>query len=117
MAETEAHISSEEDQLFRLLRQLDIAPDAPQRATAEAVGLSLGRLNALIRDAIDQGLVRSAHDCSDGGLYVAIAEMAEKSAADLIVINSHRPGVQDYFLGSTASRVVRRAPCAVMVLR
>ena len=58
MAETEAHISSEEDQLFRLLRQLDIAPDAPQRATAEAVGLSLGRLNALLRDAIDQGFVR-----------------------------------------------------------
>ena len=48
---------------------------------------------------------------------VAIAELAEVTQADLIVIGSHRPGVQDYFLGSTASRVVRRAPCAVMVLR
>ena len=37
--------------------------------------------------------------------------------ADLIVINSHKPGVEDYFLGSTASRVVRRAPCSVLVLR
>ena len=48
---------------------------------------------------------------------VAIAELAERSGADLIVIRSHRPGMQDYFLGSTASRVVRRAPCAVLVLR
>jgi len=48
---------------------------------------------------------------------VVIADWAETSKADLIIIGSHRPGVQDYFLGSTASRVVRRAPCAVMVLR
>jgi len=48
---------------------------------------------------------------------VAIADMANETGADLIVIGSHRPGLQDYFLGSTASRVVRRAPCAVMVLR
>ena len=48
---------------------------------------------------------------------VVIADLAETTSADLIVIGSHRPGVEDYFLGSTASRVVRRAPCAVMVLR
>lgn len=48
---------------------------------------------------------------------VAIAELAEQIGADLIIIGSHRPGVQDYFLGSTASRVVRRAPCAVLVTR
>ncbi len=48
---------------------------------------------------------------------VSIAEMAADIAADLIIINSHRPNAQDYFLGSTASRVVRRAPCSVIVLR
>lgn len=48
---------------------------------------------------------------------VAIADFAAARGADLIIIGSHRPGAQDYFLGSTASRVVRRAPCAVMVLR
>ena len=48
---------------------------------------------------------------------VAIPDLAEQTDADLIIIRSHRPGVEDYFLGSTASRVVRRAPCAVMVLR
>lgn len=36
---------------------------------------------------------------------------------DLIIIGSHRPGLQDYFLGSTASRVVRHAQCPVLVMR
>jgi nucleotide-binding universal stress UspA family protein len=48
---------------------------------------------------------------------VVIPDLAEQTAADLIMIRSHRPGIEDYFLGSTASRVVRRAPCAVFVLR
>ncbi|MFP4451178.1 MAG: bifunctional sulfate adenylyltransferase/adenylylsulfate kinase [Rhodosalinus sp.] len=50
----------QEDLLFRLLRQLDAAPDAPQRATAEALGISLGRLNAALRGATEAGLVRVA---------------------------------------------------------
>ncbi len=52
-----------------------------------------------------------------GNPGVAIREFASTCKADLIVVGSHRPGLQDYFLGSTASRVVRRAPCAVLVLR
>jgi sulfate adenylyltransferase len=48
----------DEDLLFRLLRQLDAAPDASQRAMAEALGVSLGRLNALLRAATDAGLVQ-----------------------------------------------------------
>ncbi|MEL7255718.1 MAG: bifunctional sulfate adenylyltransferase/adenylylsulfate kinase [Pseudomonadota bacterium] len=47
----------DEDLLFRLLRQLDLAPDASQRATAEAIGVSLGRLNKLMKHAKDTGLI------------------------------------------------------------
>jgi nucleotide-binding universal stress UspA family protein len=36
---------------------------------------------------------------------------------DCIVISSHRPGLADYLLGSTAARVVRHAQVAVLVLR
>jgi nucleotide-binding universal stress UspA family protein len=46
-----------------------------------------------------------------------IVEYADDNNVDLIVIASHRPGLQDYFLGSTAARVVRHAPCAVHVVR
>ncbi len=47
----------DEDLLFRLLRQLDLAPEASQRATATAIGVSLGRLNGLLKRAKDAGFV------------------------------------------------------------
>jgi nucleotide-binding universal stress UspA family protein len=46
-----------------------------------------------------------------------IVDYAKDHAIDCIVIASHKPGLQDYFLGSTAQRVVRYAQCAVHVLR
>lgn len=42
---------------------------------------------------------------------------AEDNGVDCIIVSSHKPGVQDYFLGGTAARVVRYAQCAVHVIR
>ncbi len=53
----------------------------------------------------------------DGHSGRTIVDWAGDHEVDCIVISSHRPGLQDYFLGSTAARVVRHAPCAVHVLR
>jgi len=47
----------------------------------------------------------------------AIVDHAKENDVDLIVIASHKPGLQDFFLGSTAARVVRYSKCAVHVLR
>ncbi|MEP2531331.1 universal stress protein [Shimia sp.] len=47
----------------------------------------------------------------------SILEWAEDNEVECVVIASHRPGMQDYFLGSTASQVVRHARCAVHVVR
>ena len=47
----------------------------------------------------------------------AIVDYATDHDVDCIVVASHRPGLQDYLLGSTAARVVRHAVCAVHVLR
>ncbi len=47
----------------------------------------------------------------------SITDYADQIKADCIVIGSHKPGLMDYFLGSTAARVVRHAPCAVHVVR
>ena len=52
-----------------------------------------------------------------GHSYKTILEVAEEKAVDLIIIASHRPGLQDYFLGSTAAKVVRHAKCSVLVTR
>jgi len=56
-------------------------------------------------------------DVISGHAGVVITKYAEKNNMDLIVVSSRRPGVHDYFLGSTAARLVRRAPCAVHVVR
>ena len=53
----------------------------------------------------------------NGAAGSAIMEYAKRHQVDLIVIASHKPGLQDYFLGSTAARVVRHATCAVHVVR
>ena len=55
--------------------------------------------------------VRSGHS------YNTILDVAEEKGADLIIIASHRPGLQDYFLGSTAAKVVRHVTCSVLVVR
>jgi len=55
--------------------------------------------------------VRTGHPANE------ILELAQEQDADLIIVGSHRPGLQDYFIGSTASRVVRHALCSVLVTR
>ena len=46
-----------------------------------------------------------------------ITDFAKEHGIDCIVIESHRPGLQDYFIGSNAARVVRHASCSVHVVR
>ncbi|TVS01421.1 MAG: universal stress protein [Rhodobacteraceae bacterium] len=53
----------------------------------------------------------------EGDAAHEILETARDQGADCIVIASHRPGSQGLFLGSTASKVVARAQCAIHVAR
>jgi len=55
--------------------------------------------------------VRGGHAAS------GIIEAAEDCGAELIMLASHRPDFRDYFIGSTAARVVRHAQCSVLVAR
>ena len=61
--------------------------------------------------------VKASIEIRNGRSYNNILESAKENKADLIIINSHRPGFQDYLLGSTAAKVVRFAQCAVLVER
>jgi nucleotide-binding universal stress UspA family protein len=53
----------------------------------------------------------------DGHSGRTIVDYAAENDIDCIVIASHRPGMQNLLLGSTATQVVRHAKCAVHVLR
>ncbi len=64
------------------------------------------RLQALCRQAIRAGLVNSAHDCSDGGLAVSIAESAITGGLG-VKIGEQLPGRWDAALfGEGQSRIV-----------
>jgi nucleotide-binding universal stress UspA family protein len=53
-----------------------------------------------------------------GDPFWEICQTAEKEPADLIVMGSHgRTGLAHVLLGSVAERVVRHAPCPVLVAR
>ena len=79
---------------------------------------------AVSRDAIRDELAGVLQDAPDvevrvvtGHAGITIVDYAERHGVDCIVMHSHRPGLQDYFLGSSAARVVRHAPCSVHVMR
>lgn len=64
-----------------------------------------------------EGLEHASIEIVEGHSGRTILDFAKSHSIDCIVIASHRPGIQDFFLGSTAARVVRHAHCAVHVVR
>ncbi len=104
---------------IRLLHVLEEVPgyiaaelpsDISDRRRAEAAV----ELRAMIDPQDD---LRVAHEVRHGAASGQIIQAAEDSGADLIMIASHKPGLRDYFIGSTAARVIRHAKCSVLVER
>lgn len=53
-----------------------------------------------------------------GNSYLEIVRMAEENSVDLIVLGTHgRSGLKHFLLGSVAEKVLRKAPCPVLVVR
>ena len=78
--------------------------DAEEKLADIAAGVALpeGRVSSVVRL---------------GGVYAEVLEEADKIAADLIVVGSHRPKMSTYLLGSNAATIVRHAHCSVLVIR
>ncbi len=99
---------------------LHVIEDIPSFAMSS---LSAGYLVDRRKEA-QADLDRMAADLPNGASIVTsghsgrtILDCAAERGADCIVIASHRPGLQDLLLGSTATHVVRHATCAVHVVR
>ena len=53
-----------------------------------------------------------------GNPYLEIVRLAEEESVDLIVMGTHgRSGLKHFFIGSVAEKVLRKAPCPVLVVR
>lgn len=52
-----------------------------------------------------------------GTVFEEILSVAAELPASQIVMASHRPSLKDYMLGVVTARIVRHAPCSVLVVR
>lgn len=76
------------------------------------------RLAALVAQAGTKGIHFASVSCIPGVPHATIVDTASEGHYDLIVLGSHgRTGLQRALLGSVAERVVRHAPCTVVVGR
>lgn len=83
-----------------------------ERAMAEVAA----KLSAFCAEHVPKDLRVHEH-VAQGPIYDAILRAAREQGCDCIVMGSHRPELKDYLLGPNAARVVRHAPCSVMVVR
>ncbi len=68
-------------------------------------------------DTLAAGMPNAKGVLIEGHSGRTILDWAEVNKPDLIIMASHRPGMQDLLLGSTAAHVVRHSRCAVHVVR
>lgn len=106
-----------------VVRVLHVLEDLPTYVTAELPRDLNDRRAAearmelrLLADRAPPG-VRVETETRHGAPAGQILEAAADHRADLIMIASHRPGLSDYFIGSTAARVVRHAQTSVLIVR
>ncbi|SUZ30801.1 Universal stress protein F [Roseibaca ekhonensis] len=88
---------------------LDYLPDNWREDMHAAIKADLGTLAAQFEHG--SAVVVEGDPASE------VLEFAQTHGVDCIVVASHRPGTHSLMLGSTANKIVARAPCAVHVAR
>ena len=100
------------------LRRWPDAGDVPEefRAIAESQGLLADRILELAASGPAKGVAALTHP-EHGDVIEALTRVAEKVAADLIVVGNQRPAMMPKFIaGSIADRLVHHARCDVLVV-
>ena len=94
-----------------------LAPVELEEIKTRTIGEGEELLEKLKQEAVC-GRVDSVVIATMGMPYQRIIDLAAVTEADLIVLTTHGyTGLKHVFLGSTAERVVRHAPCPVLTIR
>ena len=99
---------------------MHVLEQVPGFIAAEIPDDVLTKVHAAAAEALAQAaksLPAAATHLARGHAGTSIVQYATQNNIDCIVIASHKPGIEDFFLGSTAARVVRYAECSVHVVR
>jgi nucleotide-binding universal stress UspA family protein len=103
---------------LNLLHVLEPYPAVPEMAPFDADTIEdAHREMALLQKAVGKK-VRTTSTWRNGTPYREIPEAARELGADLIIISTHgHKGLARMVLGSTTEKVVRYAPCPVLIVR
>lgn len=94
-----------------------VVPSEMEDANLQLLKSAKERLTALTKDLVARGL-KCESVAAIGRAHHQIVETARKKNTDLIILPTHgHTGLKHVYLGSTAERVVRHAPCSVLVVR
>ena len=88
----------------------------PEGFEKKAIDKANELLHGYVKESVPQD-VAVQHIVAHGSIYGEILRVAGEIKADLIVMASHRPELQDFLLGPNAARVMRHASCSVLVVR
>jgi nucleotide-binding universal stress UspA family protein len=98
-----------------------VVPDVPNFVLVEMpdgfLPTTIRKSERILRDLVEEAGIDAEVHVLTGPPADAILGAADTGEMDLVIIASHHPGLADYFLGSTAARVVRHAKCSVLVIR
>jgi len=88
----------------------------PKDFSKNALTEAEAKLAEFVRSHIPDEIDVTTH-VKHGNVYKEILAGADAIGADMIVMASHRPEMQDYLLGPNVARVVRHARQSVCVIR
>ena len=88
-------------------------PDVEKELHEKAINEMAGLIDAVVPKTLKtQTLVGS------GIPFVEITTYAKEEEVDMIIVATHgRTGVEHILFGSTAEKIIRKAPCPVLVVR
>lgn len=93
-----------------------VASYFPEGFETKALENAKQALHAFVKRTFPED-VPVQHIVGHGSIYQEILRCAKEVGAELIVMASHRPDLEDYLIGPNASRVTRHADCSVLVVR
>ncbi len=97
---------------------VDIAGDVYEQAEQAQLAAAQKHLETVLGTKAENSSVRFDSNVRRGVPFQAICDEAATHKADLIVMGSHgRTGLSHVFIGSVAERVIRHAPCPVLVTK